>query len=110
MGINSMPARESWQAHPETERRSWYHKAAVLLYIFFCFEVGTFLLLFPWLDLWNNNFFSHVGPIWDAVWRSPYFRGAVSGLGLLNIWISFSELFRLHRSPAGREHRTDELQ
>ena len=109
MGVNPTPARQSSPAKQEPSSHSWYHKAALLLYIFFCFEVGTFLLLFPWLDLWDHNYFSHLGPLWNPVWHSPYFRGAVSGLGLLNIWISFSELFRLHRSSAGPERRTDEL-
>ena len=32
------------------------------------------------------------------VWDNPYFRGALSGLGLLNIYISFVEVFRLKRA------------
>jgi hypothetical protein len=31
------------------------------------------------------------------LWDNPYVRGAVSGLGIVNIYISFSELFRLRR-------------
>jgi hypothetical protein len=75
----------------------WYHKAAALLYVFFCFEIGVFLLVFPWMDVWPHNWFSGLGPGWYALWSSPYFRGAVSGLGLVNIAIAFAELFRLRR-------------
>lgn len=75
----------------------WHHKLASIVFIFFCFEVGAFLLLFPWLELWDHNFFASLTPGWEHFWASPYVRGAVSGLGLINIWISFSELFRLRR-------------
>jgi hypothetical protein len=86
---------------PAEESRSggyrWYHKAAALVYIFFCFELGIFLLVFPWVDMWQQNFFSGIAPSWYQVWNSPYLRGAISGLGVLDVGISFVELFRLRR-------------
>jgi hypothetical protein len=75
----------------------WRHKALALLLVFLCFEMGVFLLLFPWLDAWNQNYFASLGPSWYGFWSSPYFRGALSGLGLINIAISFSSLFRMRR-------------
>jgi hypothetical protein len=80
-----------------TLRYHWYQKAAAVLYVFFCFEIGVFLLLFPWLDLWSRNYFSGLSPACSELWNSPYFRGAVSGIGLIDIGISFAELFRLRR-------------
>lgn len=75
----------------------WYHKLAGLLSVIFCFELGVFLLVFPWASEWNFNYFSRL-PLWAKdIWGSPYFRGAISGLGLLNIYISFVEVFRLRR-------------
>lgn len=80
------------------ESYRWYHKVAALVYIFFCFEIGVFLVLFPWIDpLWPDNFFSGFGPLWREIWISPYLRGAISGLGVIDIGISFAELFRLRR-------------
>jgi hypothetical protein len=35
-----------------------------------------------------------------GVWDSPYFRGALSGLGVVNIYISLAEVFRFRRTPA----------
>ncbi|HOL70016.1 MAG TPA: hypothetical protein PLP04_01880 [Bryobacteraceae bacterium] len=75
----------------------WYHKLGALIYVFFCFEIGVFLLLFPWLDLWQRNVLSSLTPEWLDIWNSAYLRGAVSGLGVINIGISFAELFRLRR-------------
>jgi hypothetical protein len=78
----------------------WYHKAAGVMAAIFCFELGVFLLVFPWIDDWTVRYFSFL-PLWaHAWWVSPYFRGAVSGLGLLNIYISFAEVFRLRRFSA----------
>lgn len=78
-------------------RFRWYHKFAGVMAAIFCFELGIVLLVFPWLDEWNINYMRFV-PLWFRdVWLSPYFRGAVSGLGLLNIYISFHEVFRFRR-------------
>ena len=75
----------------------WYHKMAALLAVIFCFELGVFLLVFPWASEWHDNYFSNA-PLWAReIWMSPYFRGAISGLGVLNIYISFVEVFRLKR-------------
>src|SRR5262245_21126167 len=75
----------------------WYHKLAALLFIVFCLELGMFLLLFPWSPWWDQNFFSSIVPEWHRYWSNAYARGAVSGLGVLNLYISFLEIFRLRR-------------
>lgn len=75
----------------------WTHRVGALLYIFFCFEVGTFLVLFPWTDAWHRSFFSGLTPGWYEIWISPYLRGAISGLGVVDIGIAFVEVFRLRR-------------
>jgi hypothetical protein len=96
---------EPWavSGRAESARQRWYHKVGAVLYVFFCFEIGAILILSPWLDVWDRNYFSGFGPTWFDLWMSPFFRGAVSGLGLVNIVISFVELFRLrrfaHRKP-----------
>jgi hypothetical protein len=90
------------EERPEVAKAPWHFKLAVLLFIIVCFEVGVFLLVFPWMDYWNNNSIASIAPWVRAVWESPYFRGALSGLGLVNIYISLAEVFRLRRPPADR--------
>lgn len=97
MAVESFEQEPPVQDKPATLSYHWYQKAAAVLYVFFCFEVGIFLLLFPWLDLWNRNYFSGITPGWSELWNNPYFRGAISGVGLIDIGISFAELFRLRR-------------
>ena len=83
-------------------RAPWYQKLGMLLFIIVCFEVGVFLLIFPWMEYWNNNSIASLVPWAREVWTSPYFRGALSGLGVINIYISLAEVFRLRRPPPGR--------
>jgi len=57
----------------------------------FTLEIGLFLLIFPWRDSWTSNYFQDLLPLLDVVWDNPYFRGAVSGLGLVNIYLAALE-------------------
>lgn len=79
-----------------------FHTVAAVVYIFFCFEVGLFLLIFPWIHLWEQNFFSSFGANWYHFWINPYFRGAISGLGLFDMIIALSALFNLRRAARRR--------
>ena len=81
---------------PEPRYR-WYHKVSALIFIVFCLEIGFFLLVFPWTDAWENNYFSSLVPAWKGLWANMYLRGAVSGIGAVNLYISFIEMFRLKR-------------
>lgn len=91
------PAGQIEQAAPPAAAYRWYHKAAALLLVVFCLEVGVVLLVLPWSDYWDNNFFSTWIPSFQDLWDNTYLRGAVSGLGVVNVVIAFSELFRLRR-------------
>jgi hypothetical protein len=87
-------------------RRStrWYHKLIGLLAAILFFEVGVFLLVFPWMDAWEQNYFATLIPEWRHLWTSRYMRGAVSGLGILNMYFALGEALRLRRysEPADR--------
>jgi hypothetical protein len=97
--VERQPSVEEALEPPKT---SWYHKLATLLFIIVCFEVGVFLLVFPWMDYWSNNSIAGIAPWVRIIWDSPYFRGALSGLGLVNIYISLAEVFRLRRPRADK--------
>ncbi len=36
----------------------WYHKMSAVLFATFCLEIGCFLLIFPWTEYWDSNYFS----------------------------------------------------
>ena len=87
---------------PVHARHTWYHKLGVFLFIIVCFEVGAFLTVFPWTPQWDSNSVANLFPFLRDLWTSSYFRGALSGLGLLNIYISLGEVTRLRKSGRGR--------
>jgi hypothetical protein len=72
----------------------WYHKTAGLIAVILFFELGIFLLIWPWASDWDLAFLPHA---LRQIWNSNYFKGAVSGLGVLNIYLFFIEVFRLRR-------------
>ena len=75
--------------------RSTTSKLLALLVVVICFETGVFLLIFPWMDAWARNWFASQSAWMMDLFESNYFRGALSGLGAVNIYISFSEMIRL---------------
>jgi hypothetical protein len=75
----------------------WYHKMSAVLFITFCLEIGLVLLVFPWTEYWDTNFFPALMPDWRQYWDNMYVRGAISGLGVVDLYISFVEIFRLRR-------------
>jgi hypothetical protein len=61
-------------------------------------EIGLVLILVPWSDVWDVNFFLYQYPMLGLIFMNPYLRGAISGLGLLNVMIVL-DAFR-SRTPA----------
>ena len=75
----------------------WRRWVRGLLSAAVCTLVGTLLVVTPWLPGWDQNYFSGSRAAWYAIWIDSYFRGAVSGVGALNLYISFVEMLRLVR-------------
>lgn len=75
----------------------WTERAAAVLFALLCLEVGLFLLVYPWTGSWNWNWLIAGNPRWAPMLQSDQFRGAVSGLGILNIFIGAAEAIRLRR-------------
>jgi hypothetical protein len=74
----------------------WYQKLSAILLILFCLELGCFLVVFPWVNVvWDNNFFSSL--LHHGYWDNGYLRGAISGLGVINLYIAFVEILHLRR-------------
>jgi len=49
-------------------------------------------VLIPWSSFWERNYFVEWSPGIEAILTSNYVRGAVSGLGLVNIAAALVEL------------------
>jgi hypothetical protein len=66
-----------------------------LLVLAYFVEVGLVLLVVPWSPFWGRNYFVDLWPALEVVTRSNLVRGAVSGLGLINLWAAMAELAAL---------------
>ena len=86
-------------------------RLSVIFYIILCLEIGIFLTVAPWwpqgmwgFSDWGNNYFllyaarktGYQGL--QAVVASGWVRGAVSGVGLLNLGIAFWEIFNFNQT------------
>jgi hypothetical protein len=88
------------QPEPQPSRRS--NRFLRVSFAIFAFEIGLFLLVFPWVDYWHLNYFPDLSPVLEDVWEDPFFRGAISGLGLVNIYVAGLEIVRMLRGAKPR--------
>lgn len=100
--MNPKPAERQRNAEPAGDGGAlvpggWKAWLTSLLISFTGTLVGTTLILMPWGAGWDQNFFSGSSRGWYSVWVNPYFRGAVSGLGALNLWIALADLVKMGR-------------
>jgi hypothetical protein len=84
-------------------------RLTVIFYIVLCLEAGIVLTFLPWtspfgLSDWGDNFFlvlasqkSGLHALQHAV-SSGWVRGAVTGLGLLNLGMAFWEIFNFRQT------------
>jgi hypothetical protein len=56
-------------------------------------ELGFALILLPWSDLWEMNYFLFQYPALGFLVKNSFFRGAISGLGVMNVLLAL-EWFR----------------
>ena len=94
-------------------------KLSVIFYIILCLEIGIFLTVLPWwpqgmwgISDWGNNYFllyaarkTGIQGL-QAVVASGWVRGAVSGVGLLNLGIAFWEIFNFKRTVTALQNQT----
>lgn len=85
-------------------------RLTVIFYIILCLEIGIVLTVLPWvphgwfgLSDWGNNYFLLVASrkVGFGVQRfiaSGWIRGAVSGVGILNLGMGFWELLNFRRT------------
>lgn len=55
--------------------------------------LGLALILMPWSDFWDTNYLLFQYPTLGLLAKNPFLRGAISGLGFMNVLLSL-EAFR----------------
>jgi hypothetical protein len=70
----------------------WLQRVFAVVYVLFCIELGLVLMVLPWLTgYWFSNGWLSQWPELQRVVQSGFVRGAVSGLGLIDIWLGIME-------------------
>jgi hypothetical protein len=63
------------------------------LYVVFFVQVGLLLIVMPWWPaFWEHNYFALAWPPLRTFLSNNFVRGAVSGLGLVNLCAGFADL------------------
>jgi hypothetical protein len=60
--------------------------------IFFCFEIGLFLIVIPWTELWEGNYLLSFVPRLQPLVLHDGFRSAVTALGGIDVLIGLFEI------------------
>jgi len=64
--------------------------------------LGLALIVIPWSDLWETNYFLYQYPALGIVVKNPFVRGAISGLGFMNVLLSLESFRRRAAAVASR--------
>ncbi|HEU4387015.1 MAG TPA: hypothetical protein VFV34_04415 [Blastocatellia bacterium] len=79
-------------------------KITVVVFILICIEIGLLLTIIPWIDYWNSNHLLILlaerlhWPQLISIARSGFVRGAVTGLGLLNLMLAAREVINFKQT------------
>jgi hypothetical protein len=75
-----------------------------LLLVAYFLEVGLVLVVVPWSTFWERNFFAEALPALNGFLKNNFVRGAISGLGIVNLGVGLIELANMmfSRHLAGR--------
>ena len=87
-----------------------WRRVLFICFILFCLELGLLLLVLPWSELWERNLLAALFPGLRDLLLSSYVRGAISGLGILNLWVGLSDAwsFRRHMEELDRSLAEEE--
>ncbi len=71
----------------------------------FFVQVGLLLVVMPWWPaFWEHNYFALAWPPLRTLLTNNFVRGAVSGLGVVNLFAGFADLaYLVGARPPGRE-------
>lgn len=54
--------------------------------------MGLLLIVLPWSGFWDRNYFAATWPGLRAIVTNNFVRGAVTGLGFVNLFAGFADL------------------
>jgi hypothetical protein len=84
-------SRRAWTGSPDV-RREGSVLVRRLVYVALFLEVGLLLVVLPWSAFWDSNYFMSTWPVLRSVATNNFVRGAVTGLGVVNLCAGVADL------------------
>jgi hypothetical protein len=81
------PASQENENKPRSRGEIWLMRVKLAVEVIFFIELGMLLVVLPWTGLWSDNTLLSMHLSARALLSHGFVRGAVTGLGLINIWI-----------------------
>lgn len=63
-------------------------------------EVGLLLIVLPWSQFWEHNYFAQSWPLLTSFITNSFVRGGVTGLGFVNLLAGVADLAPIFTSRA----------
>jgi hypothetical protein len=76
---------------PPSRRSLWRARILLAAKVLFMTWIGVLLAVLPWTTIWTDNPLLLRSHLLRVMAESGFFRGFVSGLGLLDLWIAISD-------------------
>jgi hypothetical protein len=74
----------------------WLQRSFVVIYVLFCMIVGMALVALPWTSNWFETGWISRWPAVQDILQHGFVRGAISGLGLIDLWLGVLEAVNYH--------------
>jgi len=89
---------QALHSSPPRPSALWLQRISLVIFAILCVELGMLLVVLPWTRIWTENSLlsSHSGL--RRFLHQGFVRGAISGLGLVDIWLGVWEAVQ-YREP-----------
>jgi hypothetical protein len=68
----------------------WLQRVWLVIYVGFCIELGLWLMVAPWRQVWTNNNLLMDYPAVRHILMNYFIRGIVTGLGIIDLGLGIS--------------------
>jgi polyferredoxin len=89
--LSSNTPQASAANKPSRQAPSWLRRSELILRVVVRLYIGLILVVLPWTHFWTDNRFFIYFSFIARFTISGAFRGFISGVGFLNIWIAISD-------------------
>jgi hypothetical protein len=76
---------------PATHPPVWAQRLLLVVEVAIAVWAGMLVMVLPWTRLWTENPLLNAWPTLKFILGQSFVRGMISGIGLIDVWIGFSD-------------------